>query len=332
MRRTSSRAIATAFVLLTGAALPNAMLRTDAFAQGTTRPGARNPTQKPTQAGPQDPRWAAIRRVFEQEGKAEEGYFRVELPRTDLHVRIGDVTLAPPFELTTYFGFAPVGANDVLAMGEVIMLQEEVNGALIEARRQGIDVTALHNHLLGENPRIMYLHVMATGQAEAVATRLRSVAAKTHVPLRPAPEAEGTPPDWSAIDAILGPHAEAEGRTASYIFTRNEAHSVHGVPVRSTDMLETASEVVFQQLGEGRLACGGELFLRPEEVQPVIDALEAAGLHVTALHNHMLDEQPTMYWMHWFGTGEGAGMARGVAAALTHMNSARRSVAPTSGR
>jgi hypothetical protein len=277
--------------------------------------------------GRQDPRWAAIRQVFGQEGKAEEGYFRVEFPRTDLRVRIGDVTLEPEFELTSYFGFAPVGETEVLAMGEVIMVQEEVNAALVEARRQGVDVTALHNHLIGESPRIIYLHVMTEGPADAVATKLRALIAKTGVPLQPAEEPERPPADWAAIDAILGPHTEAEGKTAEYIFPRHENHTVHGVPVRSSDMLETASEVVFQQLGTGRLASGGELYLRPEEVQPVIDALEGAGLHVTALHNHMLEEEPTMYWMHWYGTGEGTVLARGVAAALARMNSARKTQA-----
>jgi hypothetical protein len=320
-RRHPPTRLTLAAALLATTNIPATLLPNAALAQ--VNPPAR--AQPPAQASPQDPRWAAIRRVFGQEGKAEEGYFRIELPRSDLHVRIGDVTLEPHFELTTYFGFAPVGQNDVLAMGEVIMLQEEVNGALVEARRQGVDVAALHNHLLGENPRIMYMHVMTQGPAEAVATRLRSLASKTHVPLRPAEESQRATPDWSAIDAILGPHAEKEGMTASYIFRRREPHAVHGVPVRSTDMLETASEVVFQQLPGGRMACGGELFLRPEEVQPVIDALEAAGLHVTALHNHMLDEQPTMYWMHWFGTGEGTTMARGVAAAISKTNSERRS-------
>jgi hypothetical protein len=176
----------------------------------------------------------------------------------------------------------------------------------------------------------MYMHLMAEGPADSVATRLRSVIATTGAPLRRAAEPEAAPgarPDWSAIDAILGPHSEASGSTAEYIFPRREAHAVHGVPVKSTDMLETASEVVFQQLGDDRLASGGELYLRPEEVQPVIDALEGAGLHVTALHNHMLEEEPTMDWMHWYGTGEGTVLARGVAAALARMNSARKTQA-----
>jgi hypothetical protein len=209
-------------------------------------------------------------------------------------------------------------------MGEVILLQEEVTRALIEASRQGVDVTALHNHLIGETPRIMYMHLMTEGPADSVATRLRSVIATTGAPLQQAAEPETAKPDWSAIDAILGPHTEASGKTAEYIFPRREAHAVHGVPVKSTDMLETASEVVFQELADGRMACGGELYLRPGEVQAVMDALEGAGLHVTALHNHMLDEEPKMFWMHWYGTGESTTLARGVAAALAKMNSARR--------
>jgi hypothetical protein len=272
-----------------------------------------------------DARWAQVQRIFGQKGEAEEGYFRVQFPRTDLKVRIGAVTLEPEFELTSYFGFAPVGRTNVLAMGEVVMRQDEVNAAVREARRQGVSVTALHNHLLDETPRIMFLHVMAEGPAASVARKLRSVLSTTGAPLKPAKEAPVKAPDWSAIDAVLGKHEEAEGRTAEYEFPRRESHSVHGVPVKSSGLLETGSEVVFQQIGGGRVACGGEFYLLPREVEAVADALEAAGLHVTALHNHMLDESPTMYWMHWYGTGNGPALARGVANALSHMNSARRS-------
>jgi hypothetical protein len=215
-------------------------------------------------------------------------------------------------------------------MGEVILRQDEVNRALAEADRQGVRVTALHNHLIGEEPRIVYTHVMAEGAADSVAAKLRRVIATTATPLGRGGEEESAPSvDWSAIDAVLGSHAEAEGRTAEYVFPRHEAHSVHGMALKSSGMLETASEVVFQQLGGGRVACGGELYVLPGEVQPVVHALEAAGLHVTALHNHMLEERPTMYWIHWFGTGEGPALARGVAAALSRMNGAARSEAET---
>jgi hypothetical protein len=178
--------------------------------------------------------------------------------------------------------------------------------------------------LLGESPRIMYLHFMARGSADAVAVKLRAMFSKTATPFARSPETLAGI-DWSAIDGILGKHAEAEGRRAEYVFPRREHITEHGVGVKSSGMLETASEVVFQQLGAGRMACGGELFVLPSEIDPVARTLDEHGLHVTAIHNHMVDETPRMYWMHWYGTGDGAMLARGVAAALAKMNGAQKS-------
>ena len=207
-------------------------------------------------------------------------------------------------------------------MGEIILLQSEVPAALAEAHRQGVRVTAVHNHLLNETPRIMYMHVLAEGAAETVATKLRSVFATSATPLTP-PTEEPSRVDWSAIDAVLGKHDEAEGSVAEYVFPRREALRVHGMPIKSSGTIETASEVVFQQLGGGRVANTGELYLLASEVEPVLRALDAHGLHVTAVHNHMLDDGPPHYWVHWYATGDGPTLARGVAAALAHTNSAK---------
>ena len=272
----------------------------------------------------QNPRWAPIHDVFGQ-GEAEGRYFRVNLPRSDLHVRIGDDALSPEFEFTSYVGFARAGARDVLAMGEVILLQSELTAVLDEARRQGVRVTAVHNHLVGEEPRILYVHVMAGGAPRTVATALRAVFARSATPLTP-PAEEVSHADWSAIDAVLGRHSEAKGRVAEYVFPRKEHIRVHGVTLESTGTLETASEVVFQQLDGGRVANTGELYLLPAETQSVVRALEEHGLHVTALHNHMLDDGPPHLWVHWYATGAGPALARGVAAALAEMNSARKAV------
>ncbi|HEU4643407.1 MAG TPA: DUF1259 domain-containing protein [Gemmatimonadaceae bacterium] len=272
-----------------------------------------------------DPRWDAIRRVFGQ-GKTEEGYFRVELPRSDLRVRIAGDSLSPRFEFTSYAGFVPVGTKDVLAMGEVVLRADEVPAALAEAHRRGVHVSALHNHLIGETPRIMYLHVIMRGAADSVATALRSVFAKTATPLA-AGKDESPSADWAAIDAILGKHEEAEGKVAEWVFPREERLRVHGVPVKSNGTIETASEVVFQQLGGGRTASTGELFVLPTEVDPVARALDEHGLHVTAVHNHMVEEEPRMYWIHWYAAGDGPQLARGVEAALSLMHGARKSEA-----
>jgi len=290
-----------------------ALLALTLLVPGAARPAPRAPD-----------RWEPIRRVFAQPGSAEGPYFRVELPRTDLHVRIGNDALAPHFEFTSYAGFMPAGNGRVAAMGEVVLRADEVPAVLAQARRSGVRVSALHNHLLGETPRIVYVHVFAEGPTESVARSLRAVFAAGGTPMR-APEAERARANWSALDAILGPHEEAEGSVAEYVFPRRERLTVHGMPVQSTGVLETASEVVFQQLGGGRVANTGELFVLPSEVDPVVQALDAHGLAVTAVHNHMVDETPRMYWVHWYAAGDGPTLARGVTAALAHMNSARRS-------
>ena len=280
--------------------------------------------QRPKPPAPNDGRWAPIRRVFGQQGKTGDGYFRIELPRTDLHVRIAGDTLSPRFEFTSYAGFVPVGAGGVMSMGEIVLVDSEVPAALAEAHRQGVRVTALHNHLIGETPRIMYLHVMAEGTPDAVARKLRAVYAATATPLA-APDETPASADWSAVDSILGPHADAEGSVAEYEFPRHERLTVHGRAVKSSGEIETASEAVFEQLGDGRVASTGELYLLPAEVDPVVRALDEHGLHVTAVHSHMVDDAPARFWVHWYATGDAPTLARGVAAALAHMNGARKS-------
>jgi hypothetical protein len=281
--------------------------------------------QTKPQSADRDPRWSAIRRVFGQDGESHDGYFRVNLPRSDLTVRIGSDALESPFEFTSYIGFVPVGKSDVLAMGEFVLRDEEVASVMSELRRQGISTPALHNHLVGEAPRIMYIHVMARGPAESVASKLKAAFEKSATPLKVESESPSTV-DWSAVDAILGKHSEAEGQVVEYEFPRREHLVIDGIAVKSSGMLETASEVVFQQLGAGRAACGGELFVLPNEIDTVARVLGEHGLHVTAIHNHMVAQTPHMYWMHWYGTGDAATLARGVAAALEHTNGARKSV------
>jgi len=271
-----------------------------------------------------DPRWRAIRRVFGQEGETHDGYFRINLPRSDLAVRIGSDQLETPFEFTSYIGFVPAGKNEVLAMGEYVLRDEEVANVMSELRRQGISTPALHNHLIGESPRIMYIHIMARGPAQSLASKLKMAFEKSATPLTPRAESPATA-DFSSVDVILGKHSEANGHVAEYEFPRHEHLTVGGVAVKSSGLLETASEVVFQQLDNGRAACGGELFVAPNEIDAVARALEEHGLHVTAIHHHMVDQTPHLYWMHWYGTGDAVTLARGVAAALEHTNGARKS-------
>jgi len=280
--------------------------------------------QHKTEQADRDPRWTAIRRAFGQDGETHDGYFRINLPRSDLQVRIGADALESAFEFTSYVGFVPVGKNDVLAMGEYVLRDDEVASVMTELRRQGISTPALHNHLVGESPRIMYIHVITRGPAATVAAKLKAAFEKSATPLNPPVEPPPTG-DWSAIDAVLGKHAEAKGHIAEYEFPRREHLTVDGIAVKSSGLLETASEVVFQQVDNGRFACGGELFLAPSEIGAVARALDEHGLHVSAIHTHMVDQTPIMYWLHWYGAGDAAALARGVAAALAQTKGAQKS-------
>ena len=271
-----------------------------------------------------DPRWNAIRKVFGQDGKVEDGYLRLSFPRSDLHVRVANDALEPDFEFIAFFGFVPVGKADVMAMGELILREDEVAGVFSEARTQGIHITALHNHLIGETPRILYTHFNVEGPAEAVANKLHALIAKTATPLGKSTD-EPSKVNWSSIDAILGPHEEATGSVASYGFKRKGHLTVGGHAVKSSGAIETASEATFEQLAGARVASTGELYLKPEEVGPVVNALTANGLHVTALHMHMIGDTPAHFWVHWYSTGDGPTLARGIAAVLTKLDSEQKS-------
>ncbi|HET7234239.1 MAG TPA: DUF1259 domain-containing protein [Longimicrobium sp.] len=294
---------------------------------GDTTPEGRGVVAEAPHADSADVRWDAVRRVFGLRGTYEDGYFRVEFPRTDLEVRIGADALEPELAFVSHFSFAPARGGGVMGMGEVVMRQDEAPAVLAEAQRQGVAVAAVHNHLLGEEPRIVFMHMTAEGRADSVAARFRAILARTAAPARPGEAPEPPAADWAAADAVLGPHASAEGKVAEYVFPRKEAHAVHGMSVRSAGVMETATEAAFQDLGGGRVASTGEMYVTPAEVAGVLRALEAHGLHLTALHNHMLDESPRMYFVHWYATGDGAALARGVAAALHETNSEQRSKA-----
>ena len=271
-----------------------------------------------------DPRWGAIRKVFGQDGKIDDGYLQLTFPRNDLHVRVGNDALEPDFEFVAFFGFVPVGADKVMALGELILREEEVTPVLTEARTQGIHITALHNHLVGEAPRILFTHFNVEGSPEVVANKLHALIAKTGTPLGKAAE-EPSKANWSAIDAILGPHEDASGNVVSYGFKRKDHLTVGGHAVKSSGAIETASEAKFQQLAGGRVASTGELYLKPSEVESVVTALNKNGLHVTALHMHMIGDTPAHFWVHWYNTGDGPTLARGVAEVLTKLNSEQRS-------
>lgn len=209
----------------------------------------------------------------------------------------------------------------IMLRGDTCMREDELPAVEAEIHRPGLDMTALHNHLIGETPKVMFLHLSGHGTAVELARKVKAVLARTATPMtRESEEMEKEKVDGSAITGVPGQPAETEGDIVEYGFQRGERLTMHGETLPSTDALETAPETKFQLLKDGRAITCGEMILTANEVAPVFHALAESGIEVDALHNHMTEEEPRLFFMHWWGVGKPDVLARGVKAALGRVN------------
>jgi hypothetical protein len=209
----------------------------------------------------------------------------------------------------------------VMLMGDTCVREDELSAVEAEMHRQGLEITALHNHLVGETPKVMFVHLAGHGMAPDLARKVKALLARTKTPTGPRrEEAEKKKPDWSAITSVLGEPAESEGDIIEYGFRRRERLTMHGETLPSTDALETAPEVKFQMLKGGRAVTYGEMILTADEVAPVFHVLVENGIEIEALHNHMTKEEPRLFFMHWWAVGKPETLARGVKAAIGRVN------------
>ncbi|HVY58321.1 MAG TPA: DUF1259 domain-containing protein [Xanthobacteraceae bacterium] len=258
------------------------------------------------------------------------GVYRVGLPRTDLHVTLDGVALEPGFALGSWLAFAPLGpsADQVMAMGDLVLTDEEVNPVVSKLTAAGIDITAIHNHLLCSSPNTMYVHVLGHGAPDKLAAAFHAGLAASKTPFGAAPAA--APPsdgaqnsglDTAAIDQALGYKGKLNGRIYQIGIPRAEPVSEGGLVVPAA--MGSAIGINFQPTGGGRAAITGDFVLAAEEVNPVLKALREHGIEVTALHSHMLTETPRMFFMHFWANDDAAKLAAGLRAALDHIKVAR---------
>ena len=253
------------------------------------------------------------------------GVYRVGLPRTDIKATLDGVELKPGFALGGWLAFEKMD-NSGMVMGDLVLTEEEVNPVMAKLLSGGIEVTAIHNHLLRNRPFTMYMHVLGRGDPVKVATVLHTALAESKTPMEPAAPASGTAPppidlDTAALDRTLGAKGSNNGGIYQFGFPRAE-------PVREEDMVVPASmgvanAISFQPLGGGKAAITGDFVLIDKEVAPVMKALRENGIEVTALHNHMVGEQPRLYFMHFWAHDDALKLAAGLKAALSHVNLAK---------
>jgi hypothetical protein len=270
--------------------------------------------------------WSAVETVFGKKGNVQDNVFKITFPRYDLKVKIGDFNVAPGLALTSWVGFVKIN-NDksmmmydqTMIMGDLVLLDNEVELAITKMIASNIDVTAIHNHLIGESPAIKFVHFSGKGEAVGLAQAIKSVLVTTGTPLNP-PMAQTNEikPDWSKAEAILGTNGKPNGILLQYNFPRMEKLTEHGMEMSPYIGMSTVFNF---QLDGNRAAIAGDFVLMADEVNPVLKVLTENGILVTAIHNHMLYDNPRLFMMHFWAVGDPEKLAIGLKAALNTTNS-----------
>jgi hypothetical protein len=295
---------------------------------GSSHNSARQSAETTTSARPRAVDWPAVDDALGRPAEVTGEVHRYGFPRTDLKVSLDGIALKAGFALGSYAAFVPAGEG-VAVMGDLVLGEDEVSPVMAQLQAGGLDVSALHNHLLREQPKVMYMHYQGHGQdAVALARNLRSALEKSATPLGPAapPSEAGLGFDPVVVDQILGHTGKTAGGLQKYAIGRAEHITMSGDGMDGTPLtppLGVATVANFQPLGDGKAAITGDFALSGPEVAPVARTLRSHAIEVTAVHTHMTNDNPHLYYMHFFASGPATDLARGLRAALDQTNTAK---------
>jgi hypothetical protein len=267
-----------------------------------------------------DSDWAAVAQALGRSGtEMPGGVYRVGFARSDLKVTLDGVQIKPTLALGSYMVMEKMG-NSGVVMGDLVLLHEEVNPVMKKLVESGIEITALHNHLLRSEPATMYMHYMGHGDLVKLATAVKAALAESKTPLG-TPASSPPPPidlDTAAIEQILGAKGSNNGGVLAFGVPRAENITESGMAIPAA--MGTGEAFGFQATGGGKAAITGDFVLTAKEVNPVLKTLRDNGIEVTALHQHMLDDQPRLFYMHFWANDDALKLARGLKAALMKVN------------
>jgi hypothetical protein len=267
--------------------------------------------------------WAPVDRAMGRPGTTQPGeVHRYSFPRTDLRVMAGGVAVKPALALGSWVAFKRMdGAGGrAMAMGDLVLLESEVTPVLTKLQAVGVAPTALHNHLERESPRVMYLHIEAEGDPVRIAESVHAALGLTKTPpASPPGAAAASAPglDTARLAKVLGHGGKVSGGVYQVSVPRADPVRLHGLEIPPA--MGVATGINFQPTGAGRAATAGDFVLTADEVSPVAAALREGGIAVTALHSHMLGEEPRLYFMHFWAVADAEVLARTLRAALGHM-------------
>ncbi len=261
---------------------------------------------------------APIDQALGRSGQKTGEVYRVSFPRTDLHVSVDGLAIKPGLALGSWAAF--LGSDDsAMVMGDLVLLEEELNPVMAKLRSSGFDITAVHNHLMEETPKVLYLHYMGHGSAAQLATSLHEALSVSKTPLeKPAAAAEEAAPTWvNNVEDAVGRKGTFKGGVLSYGVPRSATISMAGMTIPPAAGVGEA--INFQAADSGNVATTGDFVLTADEVNPVITELQGRHILVTALHSHMLTEQPRLFFMHFWCVGSPESVGAGIKAALSQV-------------
>jgi hypothetical protein len=251
-----------------------------------------------------------------------DGVLKFSFPRSDLQVVVDGVTLKPAFALGSWVAFERI-ADHAMMMGDLVLLESEVATVMASLQQNGVEQTALHNHLLGESVPVMYMHIRAIGNPARIAKAVRTALEFSSTPLEAPTSASPAPFDLDtvAIAKAIGVRGKVNGGVYQLSIPRREKirEDTHEIP----PSMGVATAINFQPTGGGKAAVTGDFVLVAREVSPLLWTLTENGIHVTAIHSHMLNEQPRLFFLHFWANDDAVRLARGLRAALARTRSKR---------
>jgi hypothetical protein len=262
--------------------------------------------------------WQQVDAALGRKPAVTDDVHRYGFPRTDLSVTLDGVTIKPALALGGWVAFKP-SHGGAMVMGDLVLLESEINPVMAKMSEGGLLITAVHNHLLRANPTTFYMHVGGHGDPVKMASVIHDALAESKTPLS-APAAASPAPavdlDTAKLDQIIGAKGQSNGGVYQFGVPRKEQVIENEMPITPAGPMGLATGINFQPTGDGKAAITGDFVLAGSEVNPVIRALRSNGIEVTAVHSHMLDEEPRLFFLHFWANDDAEKLARGLRAAI----------------
>jgi hypothetical protein len=276
-------------------------------------------------ANAQEIDWKKVDAALGKTANGSSEVHRYGFPRSDLQVTVDGVAIRPALALGGWAAFMPM-RDEAIVMGDLVLLETEINPVMAKLLEGGIEITAVHNHLLRADPETFYMHIEGHGDPVKMAEIIRSALTLSKTPFNPPPAAAPAAPaaidlDTAQLDQIIGAKGQVNGGVYQFNVPRRDRVIESGMTLPT--LMGSANAINFQPTGAGRAAVTGDFVVTGDEVNPMIKALRANGIEVTAIHSHMLTEQPRLFFVHFWANDDVAKLAKGIRAALDKTAAAR---------